>query len=154
MRLNQAEFEQQYSTMLDEELAAIRPGDLNPVARECYQREMERRTKLRASTPPPPSSRGQVLQTAVEVESSEIKGWKAALYVVIMVLTYCFVCLADYDNPKAASINGGVFKAQLFGACAAWAISKILPDGWLNALRTAIFALAVNLALVGWVFLR
>ena len=44
MQVDKADIEKQYAAMSDEELAAINPLDLNELARECYNREVSRRS--------------------------------------------------------------------------------------------------------------
>jgi len=76
-----------------------------------------------------------------------ITGINAAVFVGIMILAY--IAGAVTMSNSEASMH--LFKASLFLAAAAWAISYVFPAGWFNLKRTLLIAVVLYGGLLGFV---
>ena len=91
-----------------------------------------------------------------KLESSELKNMKAAIYFGGMVLIFVLsaVYVSTSQSPNIANIIQSIVTLQLGMAFAAWAVSKMLPDGWLTPLRTLLSTLVMNAGIVLFVVRR
>ena len=85
--------------------------------------------------------------TKIAKETSEIRGKKALAFLVTMLLAMPveIAAIAHSDphaNPTDASQH--VFGAVASISIAAWALSKMIPDGWLDLKRTILLAVILS----------
>jgi hypothetical protein len=76
----------------------------------------------------------------ITAETSEIKGKKAMAFSAVMLIGL-FLALAMSPHREAARV---MMKFVFFSSAVVWALSKTLPNGWLDLKRT--IALAVGLS--------
>ncbi len=81
-------------------------------------------------------------------ETSEITGKKALVFLAVVILA-AFVGVSLSPNPE---VTEHLIGALLFASAAAWGVSKVLPNGWLDFGRTVALASVLSMGILVYVF--
>lgn len=91
INININDLEERYARMSEKELASIRPEELTEVARQCYEREVNRRQAAPASTARDDPSSGTSLEgtgSGARREGTALKGTRLAANVLSVFFAF------------------------------------------------------------------